>query len=1109
MLQRSIVSLALACVFAGTSFVSVPADAAKKKAEKKTKTRADDAAEAQAEAEERKRPAQFDWSQRAEGVDMDSRADQKRDEAIAKLKKLLPTVPEGGQKAELVFRLSEMYWAKAKYLSLRAMQAWDQALEAWSKAGSKGDQPKLDKIAEHDEGELYKREALKLYDRILKEYPNYPRKDEVLYNLGSSLYESGEKTRGVEMYWTLIKQYKDSVFAPDAWLQLGEHFFNANKVNQAVKAYSEAANSTKPGSGNDKPRIYSYALYKLAWCDYNLQEYESALKKFRDVVAYAKKAKGGDAAKGEIAERDRVQLLGEAMTDMVRTYSHLDAVEDAFEFYTAELGGEKAYRYLKRLAGLYKDEGKGALEVQTYEELNKRYPYAPEAPANHTAIMNAYAGLGKNDMVRKEVRRLIDLYSPNGVWAQKNAENQRVLDSAFEIVENELAGLVTEQHRAAQQTKLVETYKLARDIYKEYLEKFTTSENTYKFRFFYAEILWELKQFQEAAEQYGVVVEANAKGEFIKQAAYTSILAWEKVASGVKEELGKKIEEGKRGKQKGALEQLGRIEELEKGKKYEQTPLSDVEQKLATACDRFVDVAPEDDEVVRVKFKSARLYFIHNDFEQAAKRFGEIIDRWPKDSLARIGAESILQSFAVRESWTELNKWSRKFADNKVLMANAEFSQKVDEFVEGSSFNEIHFVYEPKGNPLDIADRYAAFVREFPKSKYVMVGLYNSIVNYDKANLLEKSIQWAEKTMAEYKTFAISEADIEKSKKEGSQLPAPADIREKVHFMNASFYERIAQFEKAADLYERYAKEYPTGPKKADALFNSGLFREGLAQLDRAIANYEAYTKEFSKKDDVPTITWRIGVILLDKKKDYPAAAKHFESYSRTFGSRDPAMGLCAEFKVVQSLLKQGKDRDAKAGYEGLIKAYGKLSAADKQKPCPLDAVATAAFRTVEPDFESYMAVKLEGSDKDLKNKLLKKLDAIKDLQKRYTDVLALGEGNHGIAALYRIGAIYQDLAQQIFATPCPKKLDEDQCAIYQAALQEQAFPLEEKAIEAYDKALKKAYELGIYNDWLAKTQEALKVYEPQRFPELHENDLIASEVVFEVPQIVQPQGGR
>ena len=83
-----------------------------------------------------------------------------------------------------------------------------------------------------------------------------------------------------------------------------------------------------------------------------------------------------------------------------------------------------------------------------------------------------------------------------GTWAKKNADDPKVLTRAFEAVEDKLSGLVTEQHRAAQETKLAETYFLARDIYKEYLDKFPDSRNAYDFRFFYAEILFELKEFE-------------------------------------------------------------------------------------------------------------------------------------------------------------------------------------------------------------------------------------------------------------------------------------------------------------------------------------------------------------------------------------------------------------------------------------------------------------------------------------------------------------------------------------------------------------------------------------------------------------------------------------
>src|SRR5688572_26147514 len=142
-LERLVLSVALA--FGGALVVSsvaaplVAHAAPKKKAKKANKKGADDteaeAQKAKEEAEARKSPARFEWSARGGEVDMDVRADQKCDEAILKLKKVLPTVAEGPQKAELVFRLSEMYWAKAKFKHLKAMQIWDGDLQKWHDAG--------------------------------------------------------------------------------------------------------------------------------------------------------------------------------------------------------------------------------------------------------------------------------------------------------------------------------------------------------------------------------------------------------------------------------------------------------------------------------------------------------------------------------------------------------------------------------------------------------------------------------------------------------------------------------------------------------------------------------------------------------------------------------------------------------------------------------------------------------------------------------------------------------------------------------------------------------------------------------------------------------------
>jgi len=162
----------------------------------------------------------FAWSLRQFRFPLDERAEAKRAEAILKLHRLVPTVPSGPQKAELIFRLAEMYLGRAEY---SRSQVQHRASEAFS----------------------YDQEAMRLYEKLLTDYPKYKRKDEVLFNLGRLFDEAGEGKQGVKQYWELLKRFPVSDFGDDAWLNLAEYFFGENKLHQALQAYGKAGPPAK------------------------------------------------------------------------------------------------------------------------------------------------------------------------------------------------------------------------------------------------------------------------------------------------------------------------------------------------------------------------------------------------------------------------------------------------------------------------------------------------------------------------------------------------------------------------------------------------------------------------------------------------------------------------------------------------------------------------------------------------------------------------------------------------------------------------------------------------------------------------------------------------
>ena len=88
----------------------------------------------------------------------------------------------------------------------------------------------------------------------------------------------------------------------------------------------------------------------------------------------------------------------------------------------------------------------------------------------------------------------------------------------------------------------------------------------------------------------------------------------------------------------------------------------------------------------------------------------------------------------------------------------------------------------------------------------------------------------------------------------------------------------------------------------------------------------------------------------------------------------------------------------------------------------------------------------------------------------------------------------YADFARNIQESPNPPGLDEDQLTMYRGELDNLALPLEDKASEALDKALGKAYELSLYNEWTLAAQEQVNRYHPGAYAQVRQVPLRGSE---------------
>src|SRR5207237_7823298 len=125
----------------------------------------------------------------------------------------------------------------------------------------------------------------------------------------------------------------------------------ANQLEKARLYYDKAF-----GSAN--PRIKSYALYKLAWCDFNAGEHERALKKLQDVVAFV-----------ENATVKLTDLKTEALNDMVTMFVQLNRADDAIAYFEKHAGKAKQSKLVAKMADALKDAGHFDNAIKHYRYL--------------------------------------------------------------------------------------------------------------------------------------------------------------------------------------------------------------------------------------------------------------------------------------------------------------------------------------------------------------------------------------------------------------------------------------------------------------------------------------------------------------------------------------------------------------------------------------------------------------------------------------------------------------------------------------------------------------------------------------------------------------------
>ncbi|MFW5966378.1 MAG: tetratricopeptide repeat protein [Persicimonas sp.] len=1026
---------------------------------------------------------------------LEARERDQRAETIEAFEEYLDRYPDSeGYTPDALFRLAELHFEKANDEYMRADEAYQDKLERYE-AGKRADAPE---VPERDYSK-----TISLFERLIEDWPDYEQADGAYYLLAYSKIEMGDDKEGTQLLADLVEEYPDSRFVPEAWVRIGEYWFDRadgrEGLEKAKTAYQEAIEYPES-------RFYDKALYKLAWAYYRMDEFDQAIKEFKRLVEYSDEQEGG-GKEGSVLREEAIQYIAVSLSE--EDWDLDGSVDEDFGLPRVRhyLDGDHEYEreVLVQLVDYLFENTRYDVVVEVVEYTLDRHPNHRKNPELHERLIAAMMRDQRREDAFAERRELLSYYGPESEWYdhQQREGNEEAVQYAHQLVKDNLIQSATWYHEQAQklrreasvkedaemQALAREQYAEAAAAYKDFLARYPNDKDIFQWNFYFAECLFYSEQHKEAYAQYRVVRELDVQdNEYREQAAFNAIksleyLMQEQVERGEltsKAVPGSGVDDAREAAEQQQETETSDEEMAEREQQKREVQAEEMPSELhdyITAMDRYVVLGLENEQDpeldVKFAFQAAKLYYDFKDYETARERFGWIVDEYPESELAYLAGSLILESYRQEKDYERLAAAADRLGE-VIKGEQAEAIQKeVKQYKLGAMFKtaEKHFAdkeYEKA------AEEYLRLVNDDPEHEYAPKALNNAAVAYENIGRYDSAMGMYDRVYEDY---------------------PDSDLTPYALYRVAVNSERFFEFENAVHSYELFYEEFEgeqpdelvdmnfmVDEKRQSALRSAGVLSENLQRYEEAAQLYEQYAEAYPDSDDAPAAQWR-AVEAWHKAEKLSELERAFASYRDEFGDDEERASRVLEGMtlIAEYYEDQGDMRSAEDWYEDIVDEYEEREL-EKGGGASYFA-AQAQFRLVEEDYADWRDIKIDGTLDEQERLLDEKIEKQKEITKAYREVWDYGSFEWTLASTYRIGTLFENFANALYDVPVPFEQGTEEWNMYRAKLDDQAIPLEDKALSYYEQVDKQAREKNVVNEWTKKNLEKLNSFSPDEYP--------------------------
>jgi TolA-binding protein len=880
---------------------------------------------------------------------------------------------------------------------------YDQAWEAWDRGGRKGVEPRVDESRSREQWQRLAEDAASL----LEEYPRSKNADITMFNMGIAYDFLRREKDSARVFSQLIAKYPNSQKAGDAYYQLGEFYFQRADFRNATNNYRNALKFKQSTT-------YSWALFRLGWCSYNLGQYQQALAYWKQTVVEATREGG----KG-------VGLKEEALRDMVFAFAELRLIDPAISYYRRN-GGEKYIgRFLKLLSDTFSDQGRYAEAINVLKRFQQVEPYDLEGPQTQKDIIGLFYELNRLPNVWQELERFPRLYGPGSRWAMRNSQKKEEVRLAQELVQSQILYYAKLTHKNAQKDNNSRLNAEAIRGYSLYLKYYPKSKEVAEVKYNMADIYYFTKNFREAGRLYREI----------------SLLGKEKALifhpKGKPEDVHKKATDYMLDAYHDQFEpELKVMLKIKPDFKKPPRPISQDAKNLINACAIHQKFYKDDKKATRAcDILNTEIYYRSGNKKLALKYLWHIAKTYPGTKEGNEAVENIVSLYADDKKGLE-----RAIAEIRKIPAYR--SGKIGGKLKDLEYGVAVDVAKAEKNSCLRAKKYEDLYKKDPKSPDAFKLINNAGVDYIACGKIEEGIAAYMIVIRQFASTPVAKvALLEVAKLSENKFDLP----------------------KAAGFYTEFYKKFP---KEKEALASLAKACELQAAIDIQSAvntclNFAQFDAENAK-----VVFFRLlrGAFAAGDS----ARIASLISYMETRMQMNPAEKIIAYSMLLRS--GNGQNSYGAQASQVILATYQK-SGGNVQGEA-LRAVGALLFKQAVPSIARFRQFKLKGGSVDtLQASIKQKVDALGSVQQAFDQVLAIKDAYWGVAAFYHLGYARELIADDL---ENPPQIQGATQAEVVAALAKDAKEARDGANKFYNMALESVQKYIVYNEWAAKALSGL-----------------------------------